>query len=73
MLVKVCVSVSPTNAPVGFVFVVKAEVPLPMITPVKVVAPVPPLPTATVPVTFAEFPEIFPEICEAPIILFVKI
>jgi len=29
LLVKVCVSVVPTKAPVGFVFTVKAEVPLP--------------------------------------------
>lgn len=53
LLDRFCVSVVPTIAPPGAVTVVKAEVPLPITTPLKVVAPVPPLPTGSVPLTFA--------------------
>lgn len=49
LFVSVCVSVSPTNAPAGLVFVVNAEVPFPIITPVSDVAPVPPNATPIVP------------------------
>lgn len=47
LLVRFCVSVVPTIAPAGAVTVVKAEVPLPITTPLKVVAPVPPLATGS--------------------------
>jgi len=43
---------------------VNAEVPLPFKIPVKVVAPVPPLATATVPVTLAALPLMLPVILE---------
>lgn len=37
-----------------------ADVPVPLIYPVNVLAPVPPFKTATIPLTFAAFPAIFP-------------
>lgn len=49
LLVSVCVSVVPTNAPEGAVTAVKGPVPLPFKIPVRVDAPVPPLLTTSVP------------------------
>ena len=53
-----CTSVSPMNAPLGFVFTVTAVVPVPIRTPVKVVAPVPPPPTGRVPYSTVVAPEL---------------
>jgi hypothetical protein len=49
LLVKVCVSVVPTIAPEGAATVEKEPVPLPIRTPVRDVAPVPPLLTPSTP------------------------
>ena len=54
LFVTFCVSVVPTKSPAGLVLTVNADVPLPMTTPVSVVAPVPPLATGSVPVTWVE-------------------